>query len=454
MQLLQLVHGRHDEAVRSPNTLEALAALAADGYVVEGDAARLDDSYRFLRTVEHRLQLYDEQQTHTIPVDVQARTRLARVLGYRDGPRGDALEAVRGRPPRATGGGALDPRAPLLRADSRRAGGDQWCTVARSRGGTPGRLRVHRRRADPRRGARARVRVHPPFSADAAAPSRDPGVAVGDPRPRPRPPPAPAPGRGLGALRPAVRHVPRLAGCRRAHVPPARVEPPRSAKPCAASPSSSTRSPTTPCSPSRGRAPSSWPMRSTRSNGATTRNGARTGCGGSSVASSCASRRATSSASRRSRRSNSELTALAEACLEGALACLEPPMPFAVIGMGRLGGAELSYASDIDVLFVYDGDSPGDFDAAEHIATLLVQEIGATTAGGPDLPHRHPAPARGQPGPTGAFARRVRVVLRALRAHVGAPGPLEGAVRRGLGRGRRAVLRARRPNRVRPAVHR
>jgi glutamate-ammonia-ligase adenylyltransferase len=77
-----------------------------------------------------------------------------------------------------------------------------------------------------------------------------------------------------------------------------------------------------------------------------------------------------------------ELTALAEACLEGALACLEPPMPFAVIGMGRLGGAELSYASDIDVLFVYDGDSPGDFDAAERVATLLVQEIGATTAEG------------------------------------------------------------------------
>ena len=40
-----------------------------------------------------------------------------------------------------------------------------------------------------------------------------------------------------------------------------------------------------------------------------------------------------------------------------ALVGLEPPLPFTVIGMGRLGGAELSYASDIDVLFVYDGDS-------------------------------------------------------------------------------------------------
>src|SRR5439155_12461328 len=54
----------------------------------------------------------------------------------------------------------------------------------------------------------------------------------------------------------------------------------------------------------------------------------------------------------------------------------------AVIGMGRFGGAELSYASDIDVLFAYDGRTGADFDHAEHIATGLVQEIGATTAEG------------------------------------------------------------------------
>ena len=71
-------------SVRSPTTLDALAALAAGGYVDAADAARLDDAYRFLRTVEHRLQLYDEQQTHTLPADDAARTRLARVLGYRE----------------------------------------------------------------------------------------------------------------------------------------------------------------------------------------------------------------------------------------------------------------------------------------------------------------------------------------------------------------------------------
>ena len=73
---------------------------------------------------------------------------------------------------------------------------------------------------------------------------------------------------------------------------------------------------------------------------------------------------------------------LAEAWLEAALASLRPTLPFAVIGMGRLGGGELSYASDIDVMFVYDGESADDFHDAEQVAAQLVQEIGATTAEG------------------------------------------------------------------------
>ena len=46
------------------------------------------------------------------------------------------------------------------------------------------------------------------------------------------------------------------------------------------------------------------------------------------------------------------------------LDALAPPFPFAVIGMGKLGGAELSYASDLDVLFVHDGRPA----AAERLA--------------------------------------------------------------------------------------
>ena len=77
-----------------------------------------------------------------------------------------------------------------------------------------------------------------------------------------------------------------------------------------------------------------------------------------------------------------ELAHVADACVEAALQRHEPAVPFAVIGLGRLGGEELSYASDVDVLFVYDGDGPSAFDAAERMATHLVQALGATTAEG------------------------------------------------------------------------
>ena len=85
VQLLQLVHGPSDPELRAPSTLGALRALAAGGYVGASDAATFEEAYRFLRTVEHRLQLYEDQQVHTVPTGKEARTRLARVLGYRDG---------------------------------------------------------------------------------------------------------------------------------------------------------------------------------------------------------------------------------------------------------------------------------------------------------------------------------------------------------------------------------
>jgi len=77
-----------------------------------------------------------------------------------------------------------------------------------------------------------------------------------------------------------------------------------------------------------------------------------------------------------------ELSNLADACVEAALRSLEPKVPFAVIGMGRLGGCELSYASDIDVMFVYGGDGRRHFDDAERLATRLVRAIGETTSEG------------------------------------------------------------------------
>src|SRR4029077_12031088 len=69
VQLLQLVHGRTDETLRAPATLDALAALAAGGYVGRQDAATMAAAYRFLRAVEHLLQLRQLRRTHTLPAD-------------------------------------------------------------------------------------------------------------------------------------------------------------------------------------------------------------------------------------------------------------------------------------------------------------------------------------------------------------------------------------------------
>ena len=83
VQLLQLVHGRADDSLRSGTTLEALDALARGGYVGRDDAAALDESYRFLRTLEHRIQLYRLRRTHLMPTADPDLRRLGRGLGYR-----------------------------------------------------------------------------------------------------------------------------------------------------------------------------------------------------------------------------------------------------------------------------------------------------------------------------------------------------------------------------------
>ncbi|MFF1275964.1 bifunctional [glutamine synthetase] adenylyltransferase/[glutamine synthetase]-adenylyl-L-tyrosine phosphorylase [Streptomyces marokkonensis] len=86
VQLLQLVHGRADASLRSGTTLDALKALAAGGYVGRADAAQLDDAYRFLRSMEHRLQLYRLRRTHLVPEDENDLRRLGRSLGLRTEP--------------------------------------------------------------------------------------------------------------------------------------------------------------------------------------------------------------------------------------------------------------------------------------------------------------------------------------------------------------------------------
>ncbi|HEV7725299.1 MAG TPA: bifunctional [glutamine synthetase] adenylyltransferase/[glutamine synthetase]-adenylyl-L-tyrosine phosphorylase [Modestobacter sp.] len=94
VQLLQLVHGRVDVSLRVGGTIPALTVLGANGYVGRDDVATLIASYRFLRTVEHRLQLLRMRRTHLLPTDGDQLRWLARSLGYKPDQRGDAVAVL------------------------------------------------------------------------------------------------------------------------------------------------------------------------------------------------------------------------------------------------------------------------------------------------------------------------------------------------------------------------
>ena len=86
VQLLQLVHGRSDVLLRSPTTLSALEALSTWGYVGREDGATLAAAYRFLRSLEHRIQLQSLRRTHVVPDDEADLRRIGRSLGFRTDP--------------------------------------------------------------------------------------------------------------------------------------------------------------------------------------------------------------------------------------------------------------------------------------------------------------------------------------------------------------------------------
>ncbi|CAJ63804.1 MULTISPECIES: bifunctional [glutamine synthetase] adenylyltransferase/[glutamine synthetase]-adenylyl-L-tyrosine phosphorylase [Frankia] len=83
VQLLQLVHGRVDAKLRERSTLAALDGLARGGYVGRRDAAELTEAYRFLRNAEHRLQLQRLRRVHSLPRDPGELRWLARSMGMR-----------------------------------------------------------------------------------------------------------------------------------------------------------------------------------------------------------------------------------------------------------------------------------------------------------------------------------------------------------------------------------
>jgi glutamate-ammonia-ligase adenylyltransferase len=85
VQIQQMIHGGRDPSVRSPATLDAIEALLAAGHLDAGAAAELAQAYRLLRTIEHRVQMVDDAQTHLLPSQAPELDNVARLHGLADG---------------------------------------------------------------------------------------------------------------------------------------------------------------------------------------------------------------------------------------------------------------------------------------------------------------------------------------------------------------------------------
>jgi glutamate-ammonia-ligase adenylyltransferase len=82
VQFLQLLHGGAEPSVRHPSTLVALDRLESIGCLNPEERGVMEETYRFLRKVEHRLQTLFDRQTHRMPADPEERRKLAIRLGY------------------------------------------------------------------------------------------------------------------------------------------------------------------------------------------------------------------------------------------------------------------------------------------------------------------------------------------------------------------------------------
>ena len=83
VQLLQLVHGRTDNSVRQRDTISAIHALSQGGYIGRSEANEFASHYRFLRLLEHRIQMSDMRRTHLMPTSDSKRRALARAVDLR-----------------------------------------------------------------------------------------------------------------------------------------------------------------------------------------------------------------------------------------------------------------------------------------------------------------------------------------------------------------------------------
>ena len=375
VQLLQLVHGSADPSVRAPATIDALLQLVSGGYIAEEDAAGLSVAYRWLRNVEHRLQLRQERRVRMLPVDDDSRAEIAHAMGFGDGGFESALARfdsvhnsvladVRGRFEKlfyrpmietlAEGGGirlseeALEQRLRVLGyRDVKRAARTLSGLVAGTsrrakllRLLTPAQLRWLASTPLPDEGLFGFLRVSESLGSrlDALGSLRD------------NPPGLEFLAKVLGSgrlLSEVLSHVPEeLSSIADPRGPGKPKDRDRLVREAAAS--LEWREPEKKLDGLR-RFKRREMLRVALSDLAGEADLVAVGRG---------------------------LSDLADACLETAL--IDCDIPFAVIGMGKLGGRELSYSSDIDVMFVHGADPA----TAERVAEKLIKTIGEVTPEG------------------------------------------------------------------------
>ena len=92
-QIHQLIHGGREPRLRAPATRDALARLAEAGRIDADDAVALSEAYTLLRTIEHRVQMIDDRQTHALPAQAPALDQVARLHGLESGS--DLLDLLR-----------------------------------------------------------------------------------------------------------------------------------------------------------------------------------------------------------------------------------------------------------------------------------------------------------------------------------------------------------------------
>ena len=374
VQLLQLVHGRTDPSIRSPNTLTALRQLSWGEYIDQADAVHFTTAYIHLRTVEHRLQLRDERQTHELPTAEADQQWAARASGFESL---DAFQTSHRRHQasvreihqrifyrktldRMHDTGLVSELLPdhlrqLGFADPDRAAG----TIERLTENLGRRANVMQQvlvimvealatTPDPDLGlVRLAWLLDGSYRIGAILPVlRDSPIAISDIA------------RLLGSSRVAagwMRNHPEFA---RSLMNPEELAEARTAEALAAEATEAMQS-----------ASGDHDLQMAELRRFVRREqlrvAARDILGLASII-----------------EIPEELTNIADTALTAAVDALAPEVPFAVIGLGRYGGLDLSYASDLDVIFVYEGSTSDEARAANRTARGLLREIGAQTAEG------------------------------------------------------------------------